>query len=489
MNKTFYLTTPIYYVNARPHIGHAYTTLAADIIARYHKQKLGKESVFFLTGTDEHGAKVAEAASLANKDPQSFCDEVVQEFKEAWKALNINYNHFIRTTDALHEKKAAEFLTALKEKGALYEGDYVGLYCTGCESFITPSQLDENGNCPDHQKRPEMITEKNWFFALRNYLPRVEELVRNDTLRIEPALRKLEVLGLFKQGLEDFSVSRPSVKWGIPLPWDSTQTIYVWVEALLNYWTALHDTKDAAFWPPQLQLMAKDIIKFHCIFWPAMLLAYYDNDVSQLPNTIFAHGFFTVNGKKMSKTLGNVIDPVALVKEYGTDAARYLILSQFPFGADGDIDADRFTEKYNADLANGIGNLVSRVTTLCNKKIIDWTKFWQKTNQELTRLDKKESIAVFGTQMEQLRLYEAVELLIKIVKDSDTFLSVKEPWKLEAKKNQEELLNILSQSTADLIILGNKIRPFLPETAQKITERINAETKKIEIKEPLFPRK
>jgi len=257
----FYLTTPIYYVNAMPHIGHAYTTLAADAIARYYRQKIGEDRVFFLTGTDEHGAKIAEAAERDGKNPKLFCDEIATLFVSTWQRLNISHNHFIRTTDEYHEQGAAEFLRALKVKGALYEGDYAGLYCNGCESFITEKQLREDGLCKDHLRKPERIVEKNWFFKLDKYLPKIQTIIEQGAISVLPEARTEEVLGLFRQGMENFSVSRPNVRWGIPLPWDNAQTMYVWVEALLNYWTAVH--KRQMFWPPDLQIIGKDIIKLY----------------------------------------------------------------------------------------------------------------------------------------------------------------------------------------------------------------------------------
>ena len=236
----FYITTPIYYVNAKPHVGHAYTTLAADVITRYQQKKIGKDNVFFLTGADEHGVHIERAAREASKKPKEFCDAIVPLFKKTWGMLNIEYSHFIRTTDSYHEKGVQEFIEQLKNKGALYEAEYRGLYCENCENFITEKELDESGICPVHKKPPQKISEKNWFFALSKYIPAIKKLIENETLEIAPDTRKSEVLGLIKQGMGDFSVSRPSVSWGIPLPWDKSQTIYVWVEALLNYWTALH---------------------------------------------------------------------------------------------------------------------------------------------------------------------------------------------------------------------------------------------------------
>lgn len=488
----FYLTTPIYYVNAPAHIGHAYTTLAADVIARHYRKKLGEESVFFLTGTDEHGAKIAEAAQTAGKTPKEFCDEMAPLFAKTWKRLNVSYDHFIRTTDDYHEKSAAEFLTTLKVKGALYEGDYTGLYCNGCESFITEKQLTENGLCKDHLRAPERIVEKNWFFNLQTYLPKVKKIIEDGKLRVLPEAKTEEVLGLFRQsrlfggqgGMENFSVSRPNVKWGIPLPWDRSQTIYVWVEALLNYWTAVH--KYQMFWPPDLQIIGKDIIKFHCIYWPALLLAYYDGDAEQLPKTIFAHGFFTVNGQKMSKTLQNVIDPNDLALRYGEDGARYLILSQFPFGADGDIEEGKFTVKYNADLANGVGNLVSRVATLCVKQITDRGEFWK---QALTNYELRIKNDADDALIEQLKLFERLQLIVREIQLCDEHLANKQPWKLEKEKQQKKIIELLADAVAGILLIAKHCAPFLPNTSAEITKRFNAHDKKIIIGDSLFPRK
>ncbi|MFH1712673.1 MAG: methionine--tRNA ligase [Candidatus Jacksonbacteria bacterium] len=490
----YYLTTPIFYVNAKPHIGHAYTTLSADVIARYQKQKIGKQNVFFLTGTDEHGTKIAEAAEKAGKTSQNFCDTIAAEFKKTWANLNIKYNHFIRTTDDYHKQGAQGFLSALKKKGVIYKADYHGLYCTECENFITEKELDKKGRCPAHQKPPQKITEKNWFFKLKNYLPVIQKLIENDKLKIVPKNKKQEVLGLFKQGLDDFSVSRPNVKWGIPLPWDNNQTIYVWVEALLNYWTALraYNPHMAKFWPPDLHLIGKDIIKFHCIYWPAMLLAYFDGDLSQFPNKIFVHGFFTINNQKMSKTLGNVIDPNNLIKEYGVDGARWLILSQFPFGADGDdIEEIKFKEKYNADLANGIGNLVARVTSLCLKQIMNWEGFWTKLkNYELPcHADMAWRIMNYENLMHDLKLYEALKIIMRQVKSTDEYLAKNTPWKLDKAKDQKKIIDILSHSCASILSIANMLKPFLPQTSQKIKQCIDIKNKKIKQIKALFPRK
>src|SRR3989339_1492570 len=360
----FYITTPIYYVNDKPHIGHAYTTIVADVLARFYRQEIGDKNVFFLTGTDEHGAKVAESAAKNGISPQEFTDRVSQEFKTAWQNLDISYNHFIRTTDKEHQKIVIDILKKLNDKGVLYQGDYQGLYCVGCEKFILESELVD-GKCPDHNKVPEKLTEKNWFFSLQQFLPKIKKAIETGELFIYPESRKKEVLGLIdKQELPDFSISRSkkSVPWGIDLPFDANQKTYVWVDALSNYISALGYPKSKnfqKFWPADAQFLALDILKFHAVYWPAILMA-LDLPLSKL----YIHGFFTLDGKKMSKTLGNVIDPNELADKYGAEVSKYLILSQFSFGQESDIKLEDFPIKYNADLVNGLGNLVSRVTNM-----------------------------------------------------------------------------------------------------------------------------
>ncbi|MBU3922770.1 methionine--tRNA ligase, partial [Patescibacteria group bacterium] len=357
------ITTPIYYVNDIAHLGHAYTTLAADVLTRFFREQ--GEQVFFLTGTDEHGAKIAESAKKEGKDPKEFCDEKSELFKKTWENLNIKYDHFVRTTDEKHEKAVKKFLENLKD--SIYEKEYEGLYCTGCEKFLTEKELVD-GLCPDHKKEPEKIKEKNYFFKLKDYLNKVEKLIESGKLKIEPDFARKETLALLKQDLDDFSISRQKVKWGIEFPFDKNQTIYVWFEALLNYVSSIgYGTDEFNEWWDDAEivhLLAKDILKFHTIYWPAILLA----AKQKTPDKEFIHGFFTVDGQKMSKTIGNVIDPNDIVNEFGVDGARYLLLSQFPFGQDGDFKKEKFIEKYNSDLANGLGNLVARVLKLATDK-------------------------------------------------------------------------------------------------------------------------
>jgi methionyl-tRNA synthetase len=470
--KKFYITTPIYYVNSKPHIGHAYTTIVADILARYYRRHLGDKNVFFLTGTDEHGAKIAQAAEQANVAPQIFCDQISKQFKDAWKALNIANDDFIRTTEPRHEKVVKEILLELKNaktpKGnpAIFEGEYSGLYCVGCESYKKEEDLVD-GKCPDHNKAPEFVKEKNWYFKLSDFADILREKISNDEIKILPADRKAEVLSFINQGLEDIAISRRQVKWGVALPFDEEQTTYVWVDALINYISALDYPKGKNFknfWPANVQLLAKDILKFHCIIWPALLIALG----IEPPQSLFVHGYFTIDGKKMSKTLGNVIDPNDLVSQFGADAARYLIISQFQFGQDGDIKAEEFKTKFNADLANGIGNFVSRVLGMTEKyfenkipkgkvaPIIDWADV------------KQECAANF----QELKIWENAKLIFDVIKKLDGFIATAKPWEV-AKTDENELKTIIYNLLESIRELAVLLIPFLPETSAKIFAKIN----------------
>lgn len=470
------ITTPIYYVNDRPHIGHAYTTLAADVLARYFR--LQKKEVFFLTGTDEHGAKIAESAKNSGIAPKELCDKNSELFKRAWENLNIKYDYFVRTTDKKHEDSVKKFMQKLKDIGAIYEKEYEGLYCTGCEKFLTEKEL-EDGKCPFHQKAPEKVSEKNYFFRLSNYLGKVKKLIEGDKLKIGPEASQKEVLGLFKQGLDDFSVSRQKVKWGIPLPFDNSQITYVWVDALQNYISAIgygdNPSQFKKWWKESrvIHLIGRDILKFHAIYWPALLLATGE----KVPDEEFIHGFFAINGQKMSKTLGNIIDPDDLVKKFGVDGARYLLLSQFPFGQDGDIQQDRFIEKYNADLANGLGNLVARVLTLATKNGIKKAKADKELLKKVKEVEEN-----YEKDIEEFKLYEALEEIWKLIGFCDKYVDDNKPWEL-AEKDEKKLERVLSNLLYCLSEIANLITPFLPETSEKIKKQIKSGKTEI-----LFPR-
>lgn len=477
--EKFYITTPIYYVNDKPHLGHAYTTLAADILARYYREKMGKDKVFFLTGTDEHGTKVAQAAAAEGKEPQVFCDEVSAMFKKAWATLGIDYDYFVRTTDKRHIESVDKFMKKLKENDAIYEDKYEGLYCEGCEKFMTEKDLAE-GKCPDHKIAPVKLSEKNYFFKLGNYVDKVKELIEKDEIKILPEERKNEVLSLIKLGLEDFSVSREKVKWGIPLVFDREQVVYVWVEALQNYISAIGYGDNAKeykkWWPADLHLMAKDILKFHAVYWPALLLAVGEKP----PKEELIHGYFTINNQKMSKSLGNVLDPNLLVAKYGMDAARYLLISQFPFGQDGDISEQRFKEKYNADLANNLGNLVARVLNMIEKYCAGKIPENLKNPKDF----KKVNVLI-----EKYCFDQALAEVLNVVTWANQTIDQNEPWKLAKsgeEKDKEKLSKLLSELASLLCELAEAIKPFMPGSADKITNSLVCD--KITKGEALFPR-
>lgn len=470
MNK-FYITTPIYYVNDKPHIGHAYTSVAADILVRWHR--LQGEEVFFLTGTDEHGAKVAQAAEKAGQSPKDFCDNRARDFQDAWKLFNIKYDKFIRTTDAAHEAAIARALQRMYERDFIYRGTYEGLYCTGCEQYKIADDLID-GKCPEHQVEPQLIKEESYFFKLSFFGKELEKRISSNELLIEPKERKNEVLNFIRSGLKDISISRKNVKWGIPLPFDKKHTTYVWVDALLNYLTGLgwdgDNEKELKFWPADAQLMAKDIVRVHATIWPGLLLAL--NNGFKLPKKFFVHGFFTISGQKMSKSLGNVIWPDDMIAKFGADASRYLLAASTPFGQDGDISWEKLTEKYNADLANGLGNLASRIFNIIEKNF----------DGEMKAREEKIDI---GAEMENLKLSEAVEKIIVKIDWANKKIDAVKLWDL-VKTNKEEAQKTLEELLGAIIAIGEALLPFMPETAEKILAAAKAE--KIVKGEILFPR-
>jgi len=458
----FLVTTAIDYLNAEPHIGHAYEKLAADVMARYWRKK--NSQVFFLTGTDEHGAKVAQSAVKAGVPPKTFADQMAQKYKDAWKVLNVSYDQFIRTTDPMHEKFVKDFVQKLHDNGDIYKDKYQGLYCVGCEEYKVAEDLEPGHICPIHKKECQEISEEIYFFKLSKYQNQVIEAIQSKKLLIEPESRRNEIFKfLSKEPLRDLALSRSKVEWGIPLPWDESQTIYVWVDALLNYISG-----SRGLWPAQLQLVGKDIFRFHAIIWPAMLLA----AGYELPEKLFIHGFLTVNGQKISKTTGNVIDPVDLSKVYGADALRYFIFREIPFGQDGDFSLDRFEQRYRADLANDLGNLLQRTLVMSNNYKISWA--YEPPTKTYKEIDEC---------MENLNFSEALIKIWQIISEANQRIDAEKPWEL-AKTDQTKLEKIITNLLDTLVDISGLIEPFMPEISAKMTKQL-----KTSEPEPLFPRK
>jgi methionyl-tRNA synthetase len=472
-NKKFYITTSIAYTNAPPHIGFALESIQADVLARYHRL-LGEE-VFFLTGTDEHGTKIAWAAKKEGKRPQEFVDEISAQFKSLGEILNLSNSDFIRTTDQKrHWPTVNKVWLKLKENGDIYKKKYKGLYCVGCEAFIKEKDLID-GKCPNHQKEPEIIEEENYFFKLSKYQKPIEEAIKKDEIKIIPETRKNEMLSFLKQGLEDISFSRPreSLQWGIPVPDDESQTVYVWCDALSNYISALNYAENGErfqkFWPADIHLIGKDIQKFHCLIWPGMLLSLG----IPLPKKILVHGFITADGQKMSKSLGNIINPLELVEKYGTDAVRYFLLREIPSAEDGDFTYEKFEKRYNSDLAAGIGNLVARTVTLAEKLGIGQIKPPQTSAKSFVITPKEKYNYAFNA----FRFNDALSAIWEIIGTFDRYIDKEEPW-----KGGEKAVQAVSDSFFALGEIAKLLHPFLPQTSEKILKQL--ETKKPEI---LFP--
>lgn len=469
----FYVTTPIYYVNDLPHIGHAYTTVAADVLARW--RRLHGDDVFFLTGTDEHGAKIAQAAEKCAQSPGQFCDGIVDGFKTAWQSLSITNDRFIRTTDPLHEETVKFFLKKLHDSGAIYHGKYEGTYCTGCEKFLSPDDLDENGACPDHRQKPVHHCEENYFFKLSSYRDQLLEILTNENhpqhIQVHPVERRNEIIGKLKVGLEDISISRAALAWGIPLPFDPKQTAYVWIDALINYISAI-GYKDGTdefkkLWPADLHLMAKDILWFHSVIWPALLLA----AGLPLPKKVFAHGFFTIDGQKMSKSIGNVIRPADLIERFGLDASRYLLLALFPFGTDGDISYASLTEKYNTDLANNIGNLAARSISMA-EKYFGGTVPAPGTG---ARLKVSGILAGMDGHFKNVEFHKAVDLVRQAVDTANRHIEATAPWKM-AKENNPDLATVIHDLVNNLAIITFHLVPFIPNICAALWQQLGQST-------------
>jgi methionyl-tRNA synthetase len=455
-----FITTPIYYANDKPHIGSTVTTLAADVLARFWRLK--GQDVFFLTGTDEHGAKIAEAAEKAGQTPDAFVAENAQRFQEAWEAINIKPDGFIRTTNEAHKQYVQAFLQDLYDKGHIYKGEYTGWYCVGCEEFKTASQIGPNNTCLIHLRPLVELSEEAYHFKLSAFETQIKEAIETGAFAVEPEARKNEVLSFIQEGLRDVAISRKNVAWGIPLPWDESHTVYVWVDALLNYLSVaegnVFDGAKPTF-PPAIQLIGKDILRFHAVIWPGLLFA----AEKPLPAKLCVHGYFTVDGQKMSKSLGNVIAPADLIGRYGVDGARYLLIKEVTFSAgDSDITWQRFDDIYTSELANNVGNLVSRVTAMISRYRDDEVP-------EVTKISYANLVAAdYFEGLEQVNFQQALARIQSIADELNSYIEESKPWALAKEGKGEELDVVLASLAENIYRIGTLLAPFLPDTATKI---------------------
>lgn len=476
MNK-FYITTAIPYVNAKPHIGHSLEFVQTDVVARYHKI-VGDETLL-LSGSDENAIKNVQAAETAGKPVQEFIDENAKLFEELAKKLNVNFDVFQKGSSTAHHKASQKIWELCKED--IYKKEYSGKYCVGCELFYEDSELNEKGECFEHPGKPlEIVTEENYFFKLSKYEDQIKKLIESDTINIVPANRKNEVLSFLNQGLKDISVSRSSIRaknWGVPVPGDKEQIMYVWFDALNIYQSGVgfdsDEEKYKKWWPADVHVIGKGILRFHAIYWPAFLLS----AGLKLPKTIFVHEYITIDGQKMSKTLGNVIDPLELINKYGADPLRFYFLKHVSPFADGDFSEKKFIEAYNADLANGLGNLISRVAKLCE-------------NSE-TKIDSKNisfditSVPEYENSILDFRFNDTLNLVWRKIEEIDKFINNEKPWDLQ-KKQDKKLKNVLSHAVFQIQEIAVLIEPFLPETSEKILKQFKGP--KIVSGTSLFPR-
>ena len=480
MNK-FYLTTAIPYVNAKPHVGHALEFVQADVIKRFH-QILGEDTLL-LSGADENALKNVQAAENANLPIQKFIDLNSKLFEELAKKLNISFDVFQRGSSSQHHKASQELWKRCFENGDIYKKTYKGLYCLGCELFYEKNELNENGECFEHPGKPlEEVSEENYFFKLSKYQKEIEELIEKDKLLIIPSFRKNEVLSFLKEGLNDISISRSNKRaknWGVQVPGDETQRMYVWFDALNIYQSGIgfiwDEKQYKKWWPADLHVIGKGIIRFHAVYWPAFLMS----AKLPIPKSLFVHGYFTVDGQKMSKSLGNAADPIDFIEKYGTDALRYYLLKEISPFQDGDFSEKRLIETYNSDLANGLGNLISRVAKLCENSHFKKTKTSQ--NQKHVLSFEKE----YKTALSEYRFNDAISIVWEKITKLDKFINDEKPWDL-AKNNNPRLKSVLEHSVDQIQEIAELLKPFLPETSEKIIKQF--EGSQILSGSPLFPR-
>ncbi|MCW2972841.1 MAG: methionyl-tRNA synthetase [Thermoleophilia bacterium] len=499
---TFYVTTPIYYVNSSPHLGHAYTTIAADVMTRF--QRLVGTEAFYLTGTDEHGSKIAEAAEAAGEDPQAFTDRISQRFRDLLPLLDVENDFFIRTTDAPHKAFVQQVAQRMYDKGDIYKDTYSGWYCTACERYYNDGELLEGNACPIHKRPVEHMEETNWFFRLSAYKERLIAHFDANPEWIVPRAKFNEARGLIDQ-LEDLSISRSSITWGVDVPWDDSQVFYVWIDALFNYASALTyavegEDLSAKFWPPTVQVLAKDILKFHSVYWPAFLMS---ADLA-LPEQLFIHGYLTVGGDKMGKSMGNALDPFPIIEQHGPDPLRFYVLREVQFGSDGAVSQEGFERRYDTELANDLGNLVSRSASMLVKYLgVDGVaKVPAVPADSAVRASAEATIATWRAQMTELDLSGALETVWVFVRELNKHVEDRAPWALaKDEANAELLATTLGELAEGIVTVAHALSPVMPSTSVKVAAMIGvdagalqqwswgiAEGRDVTKPSPLFPR-
>jgi methionyl-tRNA synthetase len=497
---SFYVTTPIYYVNSRPHIGHAYTTIAADILARHRRQR--GEETFFLTGTDEHGSNIPRVAEEAGLDLREFVDRNAAAFEEMTVRVNASNDYFIRTTDDRHKECVQEFLQRIYDRGDIFESVYAGLYCTRCEAFYTEDELVD-GLCPQHGIRPEWVEEKNYFFRLSAYQEPLLRLFDERPDIVLPSFRYNEARSFIERGLADISVSRASQHWGVPVPWDASQVVYVWVDALINYWSALAFARPGEdlrprFWPEVRHLLAKDILKFHCVIWPALLLA----AGLDVPKQLFVHGYLLLDERKISKSVGNVIDPLGLIDVYGVDPLRFYLFRVATFGQDGSISLEGVHERYERELGNDLGNLLSRTTAMVDRYRDGRVRVAGPSPELAAQVDRVRTEA--AARLDEFDLTGALQVIWELVRALNRHVEQAAPWELaKDDARSAELDRVLYELVGGLRAVAVALAAFVPETAERILAALRqppgvaweevaagraVATEGIEPAAPLFPR-